>query len=133
MLRGRRDAHMGPGVAGVGAMIAGMYVVTLEAGPGPLVAGSEVVFFATVQTRSAHIPALKSPSSGVKLTLLDPAGVVIVNAHAMSVVSTGFYTDKYQTTGASTLGNWTAYVKIDDATDGVAYSRTQEVFTLVVS
>ena len=95
-------------------------------------AGSNILFDVTTKDRTIEPPALFNPATSVKITLIDPAGTVVIDDVAMSNVSTGLYRYQYQTTGASMLGSWLVWFK---ATDSAVIVSTPNLlaFTLVAS
>ena len=55
-----------------------------------------------------------SPDQGVKVTLTDPTGTVILNAVAMTPLEAGKFYYLYNTTAASPLGWWRYFCKSQD-------------------
>lgn len=60
-------------------------------------------------------PALKlDPSAGVKTTIKNPAGTVIVNAASMTKEEVGIYSYLYQSQTTDVKGGWTGEFKVEN-------------------
>lgn len=94
--------------------------------------GSEVLIRATVKTRLNTPPTLFNPGGGLKITLTDPTGAVILNDVAMTNESTGVYRTQHQTSVSSEIGAWVASFKATDSST-IVITSDQEMFQLVGS
>ena len=92
--------------------------------------GTEIKIPAQAFDNSVRPKLPLDPTAGVKLTLKNPAGTIIVNNQTMTKEATSLYFYLYQSQTTDQVGPWTGTLKVEN--DGhVFLSEPVQLFVLV--
>ena len=96
-----------------------------------IVIGNPVLIEVTVYKYPAFgVLALDDPEGGVKVTITDPSGTILLNSQTMIKNATGQYYYIFQTTASNILGIHQCNIFADGATYDSAYI-TNKLFELI--
>lgn len=81
--------------------------------------------FETPALIPGQTPTLENPPTTPTITILDARGNITVNAAAMALIQTGYYSYEYLTPSDGVLGTWSAFVDTTDSTGNKVGSASQ--------